>query len=278
MPVCLTEHTTMSISFSNDRISAINFGDIFTPGSATKEQLDNERSVRYRDAIHLLLPGGEVWVFDYGVMVFWAIDEDERMALLHRLHIDLNSIGPDDQEHFRFTILSPELRISQDNIAIPDDHVLSRLAVSHALAQSLKLNEYESQAQQTIQNYAHLPQTLAETGKIRLSRKQIARIRGNLFSTKSDIILHYELLDTPNFFWEYPEYEGIYNVAARYLEIHPRVDILSKKLNTIHELFEMLADEQKHQHSAFLEWIIIILIAFEILMFSAKELQAMLAG
>ena len=153
---------------------------------------------------------------------------------------------------------------------------MSRLAVSHALAQSLKLNEYEGQAQQTIQDHAHIPQALAETGKIELSRRNIAKIRGKLYSTKSDIILHYGLLDTPEFFWEYPEYESTYNLAARYLEIHQRVELLSKKLATIHELFDMLADEQKHQHSSFLEWIIIILIAVEIVMFGAKELQLLL--
>ncbi|MFT4940233.1 MAG: putative Rmd1/YagE family protein, partial [Paraglaciecola sp.] len=81
---------------------------------------------------------------------------------------------------------------------------------------------------------------------------------------------------TPEFFWEYPEFESIYNLAARYLEIHTRVDLLSKKLATIHELFDMLADEQKHQHSSFLEWIIIILIAVEIVMFAAMELQTLL--
>ena len=64
----------------------------------------------------------------------------------------------------------------------------------------------------------------------------------------------------------------------KYLDIRPRVDLLSNKLNVIHELFEMLADELKHKHSSFLEWIIIILIAFEIVMFGAQELTILLAG
>lgn len=39
------------------------------------------------------------------------------------------------------------------------------------------------------------------------------------------------------------------------------------------ELFEMLAAEQKHQHSAFLEWIIIVLIGIEIILFFVQELK-----
>lgn len=85
----------------------------------------------------------------------------------------------------------------------------------------------------TIDNTRYIPKSLAENGSIKLSRHKIAKIRGQLFLTKSDIILNYDLLDTPEFF-------------------------------TIHELFEMLADEQKYQHSSILEWIIIGLISFEI--------------
>lgn len=264
------------MSFSNDRVSAINLGDATLTSSDVSALLTSERGVRYQDAVHIDLPGGEVWIFDYGVLVFWAVDEDERQALLHRLQLDDGSIEGARDEHFRFHTTGEEVRFSQDTITLVDDNLLTRLAISHALAQSLKLSEYEWQAQCTIQNHSDLPEALASTGKIALSRREIARIRGQLFSTKSDIILHYGLLDTPEFFWEYPEYEPTYNIAARYMEIHQRVELLSKKLETIHELFGMLADEQKHQHSAFLEWIIIILIAIEIVMFGAQELQSLL--
>lgn len=264
------------MEFSNDRLSAINFGDIYLTEPDEPDLLNNERGVRYRDAVHISLPSGEVWVFDYGVIIFWAVDEDERRALLHRLHLEENMISGSMQEHFRFNISGTELRINRDTITLHDENPLTRLAISHALAQSLKMNEYESQAQRTIEDYSDLPRALAETGKISLSRREIAKIRGRLFSTKSDIILHYGLLDIPEFFWEYPEYETTYNIAARYLEIRQRIDLLSKKLETIHEMFEMLAEEQKHQHTAFLEWIIIVLIAVEIIMFGAQEIQAFL--
>lgn len=260
--------------FSNDRLAAINLGDNIEYPSEVQDLLNSERGVRYRDAVQVCLPGGEAWVFDYGVIVFWGVDEDERIALLHRLQLEM-PIDSIMHEHLRFEMGGEEVRVSRDTISLKDEDLLARLAVSHALAQSIQLAEYEDQAQATIQDYSELPRALAETGKIALSRRQIARIRGHLFSTKSDIILHYGLLDTPDFFWEYPEYESIYNTLARYLEIHQRIDLLSRKLETIHELFEMLADELKHQHSAFLEWIIIILIALEIVLFGAQELQVL---
>ncbi|WP_417535681.1 hypothetical protein [Methylophaga sp.] len=46
-----------------------------------------------------------------------------------------------------------------------------------------------------------------------------------------------------------------------------RINVLNKKLESIHELLDMLANEQNHKHSSTLEWIIIILIALEIVLF-----------
>lgn len=173
------------MAFSNDRVSAINLGDTWLTSPDEQSLLSDERGVRYRDAVHISLPTGEVWVFDYGVLVFWAVDEDERQALLKRLQLDDSPIEGFKHEHFRFLTAGEELRISQDTITLIDDNPLTRLAISHALAQSLKLSEYEWQAQCTIQNHSDLPEALASTGKIALSRREIAKIRGRLFSTKS---------------------------------------------------------------------------------------------
>jgi uncharacterized Rmd1/YagE family protein len=144
---------------------------------------------------------------------------------------------------------------------------MTLLAVSHALAQSAKLGRFEVMAERTIKDNAYLSRTLAKTGKIPLSRKKLSMLRGALFSTKSDILLHFNLLDTPEFFWEYPEQEQKYLTVSKYLDLKPRVELLTMKLATINELHEMLAAEQNHKHSSFLEWIIIILIAVEIVMF-----------
>ena len=56
-------------------------------------------------------------------------------------------------------------------------------------------------------------------------------------------ILHVDVLDTPEFFWEYPELEPLYIMTANYLDIETRVEVLNQRLDVIHELFEMLGNE-----------------------------------
>jgi len=57
-----------------------------------------------------------------------------------------------------------------------------------------------------------------------------------------------------------------------YLEIKPRADVLSKKLETIQDLLQMIADEQNHAHSSLLEWIIIWLITIDIIIMLIQEI------
>ncbi|MDX1693310.1 MAG: RMD1 family protein, partial [Ketobacteraceae bacterium] len=124
-----------------------------------------------------------------------------------------------------------------------------------------------------IQENRYLSKTLAATGKIPLTRRQLAKLRGILFETSSDITLHFNLLDTPEFFWDYPELEGYYQAIAKYLDLAPRIELMNHKLATIHELLDVLVAEQHHKHSAFLEWIIIILIAVDIMIYFLPSLD-----
>ena len=215
----------------------------------------------------LLIEDDQSWsvVFAYGAVVHWAVSTEEQ-AKLHQLLLNHaeNPLAVIEEEHFTFSLDCPVTRIIEDHIEIESSDPILIFSLSQGMAQSIKLASFETNAITTINNTSYIPKSLAENGNIKLSRHKIAKIRGQLFLTKSDIILNYDLLDTPDFFWEYPEYEAFYGITAKYLEIAPRTEVLSKKLETIHELFEMLADEQKHRHSSILEWIIIWLIAFEI--------------
>jgi uncharacterized Rmd1/YagE family protein len=229
--------------------------------------LASTRAQLFRNALIIDYKNGCSIVFPYGVVAHWNVTLDERREL-HQLLLDF-AVKPDpdpQEDNFSYQTGCNLDRIQLDYIELQSDDFKVLLALSHAMAQSIKLAAFEQNAIDTIHATSHLPESLAREGNIPLNRKSMAKIRGQLFLTKSDIILNYDLLDTPEFFWEHPEYQGIYSMAANYLEIQQRTEVLSKKLETIHELLQMLDDEQKHQHSSTLEWIIIWLIAVEIVM------------
>ena len=238
--------------------------------TAAREALvEKLNATRYRDAFLIELKQGEAWLFDYGSLVCWNAAEAERNGLYDRLAEFIEeAITRPAIEHYSYeTDGEQRFYIHHDLVHLPCDDKMIRLALSHAFAQSAKLEFFEDQAQRLIQENSYISKQLAASGKIPLSRRELAKLRGVLFDTSSDITLHFNLLDTPEFFWDYPELEEYYTSLAKYLDLAPRIEILNKKLTTIHELLDMLAAEQHHKHSAFLEWIIIILIAVDILIY-----------
>ena len=207
----------------------------------------------------------QIILFKYGVFICWDIEfENIKFFLDFIKDLQINSFKKSIVEEFNYTF-EDEFKINLDTIYLSDSSTTSKIAISQALAQNVKLQQFEEEVQTTIENNSHIPLQLSTTGKIKLTKKEISKKIGELFLVKTKINLHYDLLDTPEFFWEYPQYENQYEKTVKYLDIKSRVEVLNKKVEIIQELLHVLGDEQKHKYSSFLEWIIIILIAFEII-------------
>ncbi len=72
------------------------------------------------------------------------------------------------------------------------------------------------------------------------------------------------VLDTPEIFWSEPALEPLYMAIRGYLEISQRVELLNQRVSVISDLLDMLKEHLNSSHGEQLEWIVIILIAFEI--------------
>ncbi|MEY3090968.1 MAG: hypothetical protein RL113_1284 [Pseudomonadota bacterium] len=248
-------------------IRSCKFLDHFNYKEITQRAMESTRAKVLKDAIIIQKDAGYAFVFKHGVVIFWDIDNME--FLLQALSSSPYKIS----EEFTFKHANDlKIKIESDTIYLDATDELVMLSVSFAIAQSVKLVEFEDAMLQTLQQTEHIPQELAKTGRVSMARKEIAKERGRLFLTKSKIYLHFELLDTPEFFWEHPELEAYYLATRKYLDLQPRIEILGRKLTTLQEILTILADEQNHKHSSLLEWIIIILIAFEIVMSLFKVL------
>lgn len=231
------------------------------------------RVTTYLDALHITHANWEAFVFPYGVVVGWDMGYDEEQYLQEELRNHSSGLHTTPFiDHFTFDDHAAATRIRNDHIALDRDATLDKLAVSHGLAQSVKLMEFEDQARRTIEETSYIPENIARYGRANLRRKAIAKLRGMLYIVRSDIHLHFDLLDTPEFFWEYPELQDTYHTVTNYLEMEQRTRLLNDKLNIIQQLLSMLAEEQNHKHSSTLEWIIIWLIAVEIVIFLAHDI------
>ncbi|MBI2742613.1 MAG: RMD1 family protein [Chlamydiales bacterium] len=215
---------------------------------------------------------GDAFYFAYGVVILWGFTADEEQELLRFLK-DFEKEPHPRPEIDEFTFVYGEaMKIEEDEIILQNKSPQTKLAISYGIAQSVKLTIFEEMIQKTIDHTKHLPSSLAKHGKIALTRKEISQKMGEIFIERNFINLHSEILDTPEFFWNHPELEPFYRRTAHYLDVTKRVELLNKRLNVVHELFEVLTSELNHQHSSRLEWAIIGLIIVEVILTILKDI------
>lgn len=78
---------------------------------------------------------------------------------------------------------------------------LVKLSIAHALAQSTKLCIYEQRVLQLAEDTKSLPETLAEEGDVKVPRKEINKLIGEVFIHRAAVNLLSSVVDVPDFFW-----------------------------------------------------------------------------
>ncbi|BEJ11633.1 hypothetical protein CspHIS471_0200930 [Cutaneotrichosporon sp. HIS471] len=233
------------------------------PGGNTRR--DRERALdRDRDDVENDSDGDDweeedwvpdVFLFEYGTVVIWGMTEKEEKQFLRSLKkYEIERLSAEDIEmedlNFYYADYS---RIFNDVITLrKGSSYMTKLALSHALSQSVKISLFEELISATIEQTKDIPQKLSETGKIGLPRSEIMKQIGSLFILRININLVASVLDSPEFFWTFPDLEPLYNACRQYLEIPQRIDLLNESVNS--------------SHGEHLEAVVILLIALEIVL------------
>ena len=163
---------------------------------------------------------------------------------------------------------SVKITIANDVFTFPDGSTNEeRIAVSFAVAQSSMLGIFEAQIEDKVKEYKYIPETLAATGKVKLTQKQLGNMIGAVFVIRHDVNLHTELLDTPDWLWSHTcDLEDIYNNTCQYLEMAPRTEVLNKRLDMLKQLLTQMQRQQESTHNVKLEWIVIYLILISVVL------------
>ncbi|KAK9534086.1 hypothetical protein VZT92_009158 [Zoarces viviparus] len=84
------------------------------------------------------------------------------------------------------------------------------------------------------------------------------------------INLRSDLLITPDFYWDRENLEKLYDKTCQFLSINRRVNVVNEKLEHCSQLTDLMRSHLSEKHSLRLEWMIIILIAIEVMFELAK--------
>ena len=65
-----------------------------------------------------------------------------------------------------------EFKINLDTIYLDDSSSIFKIAISQAISQNIKLQQFEEELQTSIDNNSNIPLQLSTTGKIKLTKKK----------------------------------------------------------------------------------------------------------
>lgn len=242
---------------------------------------------------------GDVFIFPSGTLVAWNVPDRISFRLVHKTLVlaaegsHLKDVETEDMAYVEDstrvssdvsgdTIVlgtgSPENDTSrqpsqpddQDNTSYEVDTVLAKIAFSSGLARSTKLAVLEDLLNNYFESTRSIPTVLSKGERLKFSRQSILRKTGELLNIRAQLNLYSELTDAlPDIFWDSRyelKLEDYYTKVGRALDVFVRIKALNDKLTYAQEIAQVLTERLAEKHGHFLEWIIIYLIAFEILL------------
>lgn len=144
----------------------------------------------------------EMFVFSYGVVVFWNFTERQEKDILADLTFSESETGitlvtrPQREEdfeteefHFEYSPETRRPRVFNDMITLRSGDHMIKLTMSHAIAQSTKLCFFEQRMADQMTEAQHVPRRLALTGQLGMKREEVFKILGALFKSRVDVNL-----------------------------------------------------------------------------------------
>lgn len=231
--------------------------------------------LKLREACYIKMDENHYVIFPYGVIVCWGDGQLGNVLVLTTPHTEEPYPADkflEDQFEVKIDKNLDKTQVLDDCFSMNEVNEDRIVALSHPIAQSLRLEQFESALNTSFEKVDHIPKNLAEFGKIFDKKKDIYKMQGHLYSLKVKMGFEHPVLDKPEYFWDNAEFDALYDRVAKYLEIQPRINVLEKKIGTIDGILSLLSEELNHRHSSVLEWIIILLILFEIVVFLVQEI------
>lgn len=239
---------------------------------------------------------GDVFVFESGTIVTWSLPAEVVTRLATKLLL------PASEDPFVSRLEKEDLEFVQDptretsgmkgdvivlgtrsqaahghahghaHAADPSPQLsttLAKIAFSSGVARSTKLAALETSFTDYFASTRAIPAMLATgRGLGALSRGFVLRKTGELLSLRARLNHYSELTDSlPDLFWDSRHELGLenyYDQVGRALDASVRIRTLNEKMTYAQEIATVLREIASEKHGTRLEWIIIVLIAVEV--------------
>lgn len=212
--------------------------------------------------------GGVAVLFRYGVVVFFDVAPLEELGFLEKLGSYLSSpYESRELEELEVTI-NPEVRdaVKPGGVNL-EACTLERLQlVADILSKSVLLARYEARVSGDFDRVEPLAMELERKGRIPGQQRALLKNIGAMLLIEQRMVGRAEISEKPEILWEHPGLEALFVKLQDEFEIRERHQALERKLNLVAHTAQSLLELLASRHALRVEWYIVILIVFEILL------------
>jgi required for meiotic nuclear division protein 1 len=207
-----------------------------------------------------------VYVFKYGAVCFlnYGVKEiDSFLQLIYPYCKNLFEKSLTDE--FLVQTEAKEVKVGFNQIEIPSANIEVLRLVMMNVSQSVALDYYEDQTNKLLEETNTHTQTLVNKGRLGLSGKYLKVFIGKTLLLRNRIAENIYVFDSPPETWENESLNRIDGELKRTFDLQVRVRTIFEGLSIIKDNLELFRTLMQHRYSSMLEWIVIILILFEVI-------------
>jgi uncharacterized Rmd1/YagE family protein len=209
----------------------------------------------------------------FGGVAFWNCEPGVIAAL-----VDEIGAMPEAGRRLDDVVDDAEIHLGETDDRVTFDAIhlrrltLDRLKlVSMALCQSVALEHFEKEVIAALERFAPVIAKLRARGRLLLSENVVLRHVGFALEVRAAVLANLTLIDQPPELWEDEALARLHAMLREHFDLDERSSAIDRKLAFLNDVNATLMDALNTRKSHRLEWIIIILIAVEIVLFIYKD-------
>jgi len=230
----------------------------------------------YKDATELFYEmnfGRYLYVFRYGVISFFNYSSDEISSFFEIIRpYCRNFFTPDFNDELIVETKAAENRISHNKIEINNENPEVLRMIMLNVSQSVTLDYYSDQTEKLLEETNSYTQLLARRGRLIISGRKLKKFIGKTLLLKNRIAENLYIFDSPPETWENEQLDRLHNELKKNFDLQDRFRDVSEGLQIVKDNLELFKDILQYRTSLLLEWIVIILIAVEVINFLLGKL------
>lgn len=256
---------------------------------------DDDEVIHVRPRGH----GGDLFIFETGTVVTWSLPPErgidlatdtllpahenphtalmDRDEMTERLEFEVDPTAPHNSMRGDTVVLGAAARRDDGPEGASGqvhsggdpttDEGRAKIAFSSGLARSTKVAVLETLLNSFLERTEEFPAQL-KMGRLRVEKKAILRLTGELQHLRSQLNFFSELTDSlPDKFWDQRaelRLDGIYDQVGKALDVGSRIRVLNQRMDYAADMLGTVREMLDQEHGSRLEWIIIWLISVEV--------------